>query len=223
MTWRCEDIEARVSEYLDGALGAEDGAAFATHLASCPDCAALAAGVRSLVGTLHSLEPLPVPPYLVSAILEKTLGPGREKQGWRAWFGWSRMLWQPRFAYGALTIFVTAIVLSQALGIEWRRPTIADLNPVNIYHSADRQAHLVYARGAKFVTDLRVVYEIQSRLQPAADPGASPEKAPENKGGTGQSDGPSNGKPNLNRVEIARPHLTQLATAFWFAPRRSMP
>ena len=44
--------------------------------------------------------------------------------------------------------------------------------------SANRQAHLAYARGAKFVNDLRVVYEIQSRLQPEQEPANSPVVAP---------------------------------------------
>ena len=86
---------------------------------------------------------------------------------------------QPRFAYGALTVLVTLGVVSQALGIQWRTPTLADLNPVHLYRTADRKAHLVYATGSKFVGDLRVVYEIQSRLPPEPDtPPPKPPAAP---------------------------------------------
>ena len=49
----------------------------------------------------------------------------------------------------------------------------ADFNPISIARSANRTAHLIYARSVKFVNDLRVVYEIQSRLQPGAGSFAS--------------------------------------------------
>jgi len=36
---------------------------------------------------------------------------------------------------------------------------------VNVYRNTDRQAHLAYARSTKYFSDLRVVYEIQSKLR----------------------------------------------------------
>ena len=63
---------------------------------------------------------------------------------------------------------------------------MADLSPASVFHNADRQAHLVYARGTKFVSDLRVVYEIQSRLRqdnelPSVNEETIPQSAPGNK------------------------------------------
>jgi hypothetical protein len=57
----------------------------------------------------------------------------------------------------------------------------ADLSPANVFRTANRQVHLTYARSAKFVNDLRVVYEIQTRLQPDAEPSpsATPQPAPQ--------------------------------------------
>jgi hypothetical protein len=52
----------------------------------------------------------------------------------------------------------------------------ADFNPADLFRAANRQVHLTYARSVKFVNDLRVVYEIQSRLQPAPEP--SPTSTP---------------------------------------------
>jgi hypothetical protein len=54
----------------------------------------------------------------------------------------------------------------------------ADLSPTNVLRTANRQVHLTYARSAKFVNDLRVVYEIQTRLQPDAEPSPSITPAP---------------------------------------------
>jgi hypothetical protein len=219
MNWSCEQIEARLSDYLDGALAAGEKAEYAAHLASCARCAPLVESVGGMLGALHTMDPLPVPPLLAVKILDRTLGPHSEPQGWRAWLGWTRFFVQPRFAYGALTVFITMIVISQALGIHWNRPTVADLNPVNAFHSVNRQAHLAYARGAKFVTDLRVVYEIESRLQSTPEPETSPAPNPDSKG---HSEVFPRGPHRLKHAGVPSAP-TQVACALMLPPARSMP
>jgi anti-sigma factor RsiW len=176
MTWSCIQIEERLSEYLDGALAGAEQQEFRAHLASCPRCAPLLAQVTHVIGRLRTLEPEPAPPALIPKILDQTLGPRKTKSDW---LGWLPMLWQPRVAMGAVTVLATLFIIFQATGVRTSNVTVASLNPVNIYHSADRHAHLAFARSVKFVNDLRVVYEIQSRLQPATGVSAnSPESAP---------------------------------------------
>jgi anti-sigma factor RsiW len=223
MNWNCENIEERLSEYLDGGLPKADAETFSAHVAGCARCTALVASVRGLVGALHALEPVQPPPHLVSSILDQTIGPRTAPSTWRSWLGWTRALWQPRFAFGALTVVVTLVVVTQALGVPWRTPTLADLNPVNLYHSADRQAHLIYARGAKFFGDLRVVYEIQSRLQPS-EPEAAPQKQPETQPkNPGKSEVPALKPLNQNRADSVGTQFTRFASALWMAPARSKP
>ena len=219
MAWTCEQIEERLSEYVDHLLDAGERSGFEAHVASCARCARLAEHVGRLVNHIHRLEPLEAPPRLVPNILDRTLGPRTQKEGWRAWLGWLRPVWQPRFAYGAVSLLVTIVVLSQALGIQWRRPTLADLGPANIYRAADRRVHLIYARGSKFVTDLRVVYEIQSRLRPEAEP----QPAPEPKPGPGQSEGsPTKSPRQLDRAHEYAREFTMLASALDAVPARSV-
>jgi hypothetical protein len=220
MNWNCQEVEAKLSEYLDGELSAADEAGCAAHIADCEHCRELAASVRGLVGAMHAIEPLEMPLRLVPAILERTLGPKTDARGWRAWFGWLRPVWQPRFAYGALTVMLTVMVLSQALGIQWRKPTLADLNPVNLYRSVDREAHLIYARGAKYFGDLRVVYEIESKLR-SVEP--EQQKAPAAQPGSpGKSEGPSSKPLDLNRAGLGRGHRTRLASILSPAALRSV-
>ncbi len=128
-----------------------------------------------LLSGMHSMEQLEAPPRLVYSILDKTLGPRETATGWAAVLGWVRGMASIRFAYGALSVAGTFVILLSALGFSWRKPKLADLQPVNIYRNADRQAHLVYAKSTKFVNDLRVVSEIQSRLRQDNDLQASPE------------------------------------------------
>jgi len=71
----------------------------------------------------------------------------------------------PKFAYGTASVLATFVILIGASGFSVRKPKMADLRPANLYRTADRQVHLVYARSVKYVSDLRVVYEIQSRLR----------------------------------------------------------
>ncbi|HEV3221138.1 MAG TPA: zf-HC2 domain-containing protein [Candidatus Acidoferrales bacterium] len=219
MNWNCQEVEAKLSEYLDGELAAADEAACAAHIAGCVHCSELVASVRGLVGAMHAIDPVPAPLSLVPAILERTLGPKSESHGWRAWLGWLRPVWQPRFAYGALTVMLTVMVLSQALGVQWRKPTLADLNPVNLYQGADREAHLVFARGAKYFGDLRVVYEIESKLR-AIEPDQQQQKAPAAQpSAPGKSEGPSNKPLDFPRADFGRGYRSRLAVIFWPAAR----
>lgn len=195
MNWTCEQIEERLSDYVDRLLAADERGGFEAHLSGCARCAPLVERVAGLVTEMHRLEPLAVPPRLYDAILNQTLGARSEKRGWRAWLGWLRPVWQPRFTYGAVSVLVTFAVLTQALDVQWRRPTLADLNPVNVYRAANRRGHLIYARGAKFFSDLRVVYEIQSRLRPEGEAQAEPEPAP----------GPVEKPGQTNRLQPTKP------------------
>ncbi len=223
MNWNCENIEERLSDYLDGGLPKAEAATFSAHVAGCARCTQLVASVRGLVGALHALEPVAPPPHLVSSILDQTSGPRTSRSSWRSWLGWTRAVWQPRFAFGALTVVVTLVVVTQALGVQWHTPTLADLNPVNLYRSADREAHLIYARGAKFFSDLRVVYEIQSRLQ-SNEPEAPPQKPPAAQpAAPGKSEGPETTPLNQNHADYGTKQFTRFASALWMAPARSKP
>ena len=196
MTWTCDVVEARLSDYLDGLLKGAERAEFEAHANSCPHCAPLLASVRSLVGEMRAMEEIEVPPHLVYNILDKTLGPREAVTGWQAFLQMIRGMATPKFAYGAASIMATLVILASSLGFSFKNPKVSDLRPTNIYRNADRRAHLAYAQSVKYVSDLRVVYEIQSRLRQDENslqttpedalPKSVPEKNP------GQTD---NGKP----------------------------
>jgi anti-sigma factor RsiW len=173
MDWNCTISEERLSDYLDGQMPPEDSVAFRAHAAGCAQCTRLLVQVQGLVGQLHKLEPLEAPPKLANNIIRATLG-----SPWKRWFSWAPVLWQPRFAMGALTVAASFVILFHTAGLTPAKLRKADLNPADLFRAANRQAHLTYARGAKFVNDLRVVYEIQSRLQPEPEPASAPVPSP---------------------------------------------
>jgi putative zinc finger protein len=193
MIWTCEHIEARLSDYLDGLLSPDERHAFDLHANSCENCAQMVASISHLVSGLQTMEQIEAPPQLVYSILNATLGPREAKKGWRGAFGWLSGLASPRFAYSAVSVAATLLVLLTASGFSWRKPKLADLSPAAVYRNANSKAHLAYAHTTKFVSDLRVVYEIQSRLNkdnelPTAPestvPQSSPGKAPGSTDGT---------------------------------------
>jgi len=170
MDWNCTFTEERLSDYLEGKLSPAETAAFSGHTAICANCTETVAQVSTLVNRMHEIEGVEEPPLLVAKILDATLGPRTRTESWRQWFGWISILWQPRFAMGLAAAVASVVIVSYAAGLTPAKLKKADLSPANVLRSANRQAHLTYARGAKFVNDLRVVYEIQSKLQPEPEP-----------------------------------------------------
>jgi hypothetical protein len=214
MTWTCEQTEARLSDYLDGLLQPAEQTAFDLHVNGCERCTPLVASVSHVLGTLHTLDPVEPSPQLVNSILAATLGP----RSWRNAKRWLRSFQSPRFVYSVVSVAATFIVVLTASGFSWKKPKLADLAPASIYHSADRQAHRVYARSAKFVSDLRVVYEIQSRMNdteqnPAAREGAVPQSTPKNEPGRTDGTNPSSPK-QQNRADGIQRNLELLASEF---------
>ncbi len=209
MTWTCEQTEAQLSDYLDGMLTPAELGEFSAHVPSCARCAPLVASVSQLLTGMHGMEQIAEPPRLVYSILDKTLGPREALTGWRAILGWVRGVASIRFAYGALSVAATLIILVTASGFNWRHPKLADLQPATIYRNADRSAHLAYAHGAKFVNDLRVVNEIQSRLREENDlranpEGTVPESSPQKQPGRSDGSQPATPRQQNRANDLAR-------------------
>jgi anti-sigma factor RsiW len=177
--WNCARTEEKLSDYLDGILSPAEAAEFSAHSSTCDACGKLVKQVGGLVHQMRALDALETPPQLIPKILESTLGPRRtHSAGWQRWFAWVPQLWQPRFAMGVGTVAATILIVLYTTGMSPAKLKKADLSPTNVFRTANRQVHLTYARSAKFVNDLRVVYEIQTRLQPDAEPSPSITPAP---------------------------------------------
>ena len=215
MTWTCEQTEARLSDYLDGLLNSEEWSAFNQHVNTCAVCTPLVASVAHTLGGLYALEQVEPPPNLEVAILRATVGVVRTKYDFWAWL---RSLQSPRFIYSAVSVAATIALLLTATGFNWRKPKLADLSPATIYRRADGNIHVFYGRSVKFVSDLRVVYEIQSRMNepnqnPAMREETIPQSSPKKEPGQTDNTNPSTPK-QQNRADDVTRRLEVLACEF---------
>ncbi len=188
MSWTHDQVEARLSDYLEGALPDEERRELESHLGQCSECGQLLESVRSLVLEMRAMPMVEAPPRLVYAILDQTLGPRETVTGWQGFKNLLRGLGSPKFAYGTASVLATLVILVGASGFSLKKPKLADLRPATLTNNLVRKAHIGYANTVRYVSDLRVVYEIQSRLHndqnnlqaPPEEslPKATPDKAP---------------------------------------------
>jgi len=222
MNWTCEQTELRLSDHLDGLLTATEQHEFDAHVNTCARCTPLVSSVTHALASLHALPQIEPSPRLVYNILDKTLGPRETVTGWAAVLAWFRGMNPQRIAYGGVSFCAMFLMIASFTSFNWKKPRVADLSPVNVYRGADRQAHLVYARSTKFVSDLRVVYEIQSRLQredqlPSGQETTTPQNSPEKNPGRTDGSGPTSPK-QQNRANDLVSHAVVLAAgcpALW--------
>jgi anti-sigma factor RsiW len=205
MNWTCEQTETRLSDYLDGVLQPVEQSAFNMHVNTCERCAPLVAAVARTLGGLYAMEPVEPPVALENAILTATLG----APSWRNLRRWLKSLQSPRFVYSMASVAATLVIILTASGFSFRKPKLADLRPAKIYRSANSQAHIVYAHGAKFVSEMRVVYEIQTRLNenvqiPATREQPAPQNSPDKQPGRTDNTNPSAPKQQNRADEIGR-------------------
>jgi len=213
MNWTCEQTEQLLTDYLDGLLPADEQHAFNLHVNSCERCTPLVSSVTHAMNSLRALPDLETPPRLVYNILDATLGPRETVSGWAAFLAWARGFASPKFAYGVVSMAATFLMVVTLTGsINWKKPKLADLAPSNVYRNTNRQVHVAYGRATKYVSDLRVVYEIQSRLKQDTDLPTNRETTPENNPTPGRTDGSGPASPRQqNRANDVSSQLQVLA------------
>lgn len=177
MNWNCAQLEERLSEYLDSQLAREELAAAEAHARSCPRCVEWL-DARHATLWLHQVEHLESPPGLETRILALTVAPPARVTFWESLQSAWRLALTPRFALGMSTGVLALLLALNLAGVSLRDIRAADLSPGNLYRSANRKAFQTYAWGVRYVNDLRVVYEIRSRLEEMQPEAAEPPPAP---------------------------------------------
>lgn len=181
----CADIEILLADYVDGTLNHVDKAAQKSaveeHLATCADCAELARDAAGAVSFMERASAVEAPPELVTRILfEVTDGPSRSavKPSWakRLFGGWLEPILQPRFTMGLAMTILSFAMLGRLSGIEVRQLKPSDLDPVKVWMAAEDRVHRTWERTMKYYENLRVVFEIRTKLQEWTDQSEPPQQ-----------------------------------------------
>ena len=201
------ELENLTSDYLEGLLEPALKAEFESHLSVCPTCLEMVGDVRRALQLCHDASELEPAPWLVQKIMQATVG--QREPGWAERLVASiRPLLQLRVAYGiAMAVFSFSVIVNAA-GINLRHITVEDLNPRTWIFRANRAGHLYYARAEKFYYDLRVVYEIESRLRQIRSHSEEEQEAPKHEPAPG---GSTNSAPALPSLATNRPGIEDVA------------
>jgi hypothetical protein len=167
----CAEFENLLADYVDGALGETQRMAFEEHTASCAGCREFMADVTGAIAFLKRAERVLPPSEMVTRIAyQAPVGRSREPfEGQGIWSKisavWLQPLLRPRFAMGMAMTILSFAMLQRCTGISMQHIQPADLSPVRIWDGVEDKVIRAKDRGVKYYENIRLVYEIETRLK----------------------------------------------------------
>jgi len=185
---QCAEVEALLSDALDGALHGPTLAAFEAHQQACPSCRGIVEEARAGMNLLRALEEAEPPRHLVHNILAQTIGalPSDHEPVKPRGEGWREKLKgrlapifvgvaTPRFAMSFGMAFFSITLLLGIAGFHF-----ADVRHWDLSANGVRRAYYsTEARVMRYYENMRLVYEIESRVRDLRQ-AATPDKTPDN-------------------------------------------
>jgi anti-sigma factor RsiW len=166
----CAEFESTLADYVDGTLGATERAAVELHAAGCASCREFMAAVTGAIKILERVEEIEPPAELITRIAYQT-PQGRtsdELDPPGFWAGlkekWLGPLLQPRLAMGMAMTVLSFSMLARCTGLPVQHLQAADLNPGHVLGNLEDRLLRTKERLVKNYENLRVVYEIEARL-----------------------------------------------------------
>ncbi len=190
---QCVEFEALLADGLDTTLHGATLAAFEAHQQSCPACAAMYQEAATGMHWLKGLEDIDPPKNLVHNILAPTIGSVSEAStqattGGESWSekvkariaGVFAPVMTPRFAMSFGMAFFSITMLANIVGFHANDLKHLDMSTKGL----QRTYYSTQARVVRYYENIRLVYEIESRvrdLRRAAEPvKQEDESAPKN-------------------------------------------
>lgn len=161
----CADFEILLCDAIDGTLDPARRTEFDEHRQTCAACAEFSRDVTGAVHFLGTVEDPEPPPALLTRITFEIPAGGTRKGLKASLLGWLQPVLQPRLAMGMAMTILSFSMLGRFAGIEVRELKPADLQPAAVWSSIDDRVHRSWARAVKYYENLRLVYEVQARLQ----------------------------------------------------------
>lgn len=206
-TLSCEDWDRLMVDALDGALSAEQSAAFELHRQQCAACTEAFEEARRGVAWLGYLRNDPqVPGDLLGRILARTSGPSASalavaahvplppppalkapplKAWYRTALPAAHRVVEPRMWMTAAMAFFSIALTLNLLGIRISDIRLADLQPSTVFTNVKRQYYTTEKEGVRYYENLRFVYEMEARVRElrrnqeiSPEPSTPPQTAP---------------------------------------------
>lgn len=172
----CAELEILLCDYVDGTIRGDQKTALENHLAACAGCKQLAGDIVGVTAFIERVPHADPPPELMTRILHQApIGrsavaqrlPGDPAPSWfkRLFGSFVHGFLQPRYVMGMAMTILSFSMLARFAHIEPRQLRPSDLDPVKVWQAIDDHSHRVYDRAMKYYDNLRLVIEIQTRLQ----------------------------------------------------------
>jgi hypothetical protein len=197
----CDDWESLLADAMDGALSAADQAAFDRHASECALCAQMLKETEQGRDWMKYLAEEPeVPAGLLEKILTRTnQGPEAgaaapamslpPRPAWRRVFLPAvRQVVEPRLLMTAAMAFFSIALTLNLSGIRLTQLRAQDFQPSRMKATLTRQFYSTNAQVTKYYENLRLVYEMESRvreLRRTTEPAATPQDSPKRPTGEG--------------------------------------
>ena len=166
----CAEFESILADYVDGTLAATERASVDQHVSTCASCRELMDDVRRMAAMLERVEEVEPPSELITRIAFQAPR-GRSRDSLDVFGFWPELkakwlepMLQPKFAMGMAMTVLSFSMLDRCAGTKVQHIGPADLNPMRVLENLEDRALRTKDRIVKNYENLRVVYEIESRL-----------------------------------------------------------
>lgn len=220
-----------LAEELDKLLPAEQRAAFEAHSASCAVCAELLGQARQGQEWLQFLGTEPeVPAGMVERIVSKTCGAAAAGSPLALGGGAipatphmlslpvRRVMWDSRMLMTAAMAFFSIALTLNLAGVRLTNLRLADLTPASLEMNLTRQFYGAKGSVVRYYDNLRLVYEVESRMRDLRRTEQMRQAAPERQAAPANPSG--NGHKNGGRLEPSTkvPNHVPANGALWGSP-----
>ncbi|MBV8072543.1 MAG: zf-HC2 domain-containing protein [Acidobacteriaceae bacterium] len=167
----CTELESILADYADGTLDAIQRRAVDAHAAQCASCREFMADVATALNALKSAPDVEPPPELITRIaFQAPRGRMRQPHENRGALRkmaarWLGPILQPRLVMGMAMTLLSFSMLERCTGVQIQHIQAADLNPVRVWNGLEDKTMRVRDRIVKSYENLRVVYEIETRVK----------------------------------------------------------
>jgi hypothetical protein len=182
MKMKCHEVELYLTDFLEKNLAESDLRNVQMHLDLCVACSLLFKEMQTSLALCGSCPQLEPPSHLVENILIQTVG----RYHSLSWTEYLREMFRPiystpKFAVGALFAVISSTIVMNALGLELNHIEWADLRPKSLLQSVNRTVYLAYDNGVRRINDLKILYQIQSKIDEIRSERAETPNNPERK------------------------------------------